>query len=287
MANDTWFRGLELKYGPDGGVYLTDWYDTGECHENDADNAHRENGRIYKITYGNAHAGEGRPGGHGRSRRWRGSSSTRTTGTSARPGGCSRNARPRAQDLGQAHRRAPRDPRDQSRRHPPAARPLGAVRDRRPGRDKPASALLDHPSEHVRAWAIRLLCDGSTPTASTVLTRFAELAKTDPSPKVRLSLASALQRIPVDRRWPIAEPLASHTRRRLGPMLPLMIWYGVEPLVPPIDRGRRRLGSALPDPARAPVRRAPGRVGRRRQPAWPRSSRCSKLADDHGLPRPA
>ena len=50
MANDTWFRGLELKYGPDGAVYLTDWYDTGECHENDADNAHRENGRIYKIS---------------------------------------------------------------------------------------------------------------------------------------------------------------------------------------------------------------------------------------------
>ena len=34
MANDPWFRGLELKYGPDGAVYITDWYDTGECHEN-------------------------------------------------------------------------------------------------------------------------------------------------------------------------------------------------------------------------------------------------------------
>ena len=52
MANDSWFRGLELKYGPDGAVYMTDWYDTGECHENDADGAHRENGRIYKIAFG-------------------------------------------------------------------------------------------------------------------------------------------------------------------------------------------------------------------------------------------
>ena len=51
-SSDSWFRGLELKYGPDGGVYLTDWSDIGECHENDADNAHRENGRIFKITYG-------------------------------------------------------------------------------------------------------------------------------------------------------------------------------------------------------------------------------------------
>ena len=50
FANDLWFRGMEMKYGPDGGVYMTDWSDIGECHENDADGAHRENGRIYKIT---------------------------------------------------------------------------------------------------------------------------------------------------------------------------------------------------------------------------------------------
>ncbi len=47
---DPWFRGLELKYGPDGGVYMTDWADIGECH--DYQDIHRENGRIYKITHG-------------------------------------------------------------------------------------------------------------------------------------------------------------------------------------------------------------------------------------------
>jgi putative membrane-bound dehydrogenase-like protein len=54
LSGDAWFRGLELKYGPDGSVFLTDWSDTGECHETDADGAHRENGRIYKISYGPA-----------------------------------------------------------------------------------------------------------------------------------------------------------------------------------------------------------------------------------------
>ena len=47
---DPWFRGNELTYGPDGGVYVLDWSDQGECHENDG--VHRESGRIYKITYG-------------------------------------------------------------------------------------------------------------------------------------------------------------------------------------------------------------------------------------------
>jgi putative membrane-bound dehydrogenase-like protein len=52
FAADEWFRGLELQYGPDGGVFLTDWSDAGECHESDAHGAHRESGRIFKITHG-------------------------------------------------------------------------------------------------------------------------------------------------------------------------------------------------------------------------------------------
>ncbi len=47
---DPWFRGVELTCGPDGGVYVLDWSDDGECHESDG--VHRESGRIYKITYG-------------------------------------------------------------------------------------------------------------------------------------------------------------------------------------------------------------------------------------------
>lgn len=52
---DPWFRGIEITYGPDGGVYLLDWSDIGECHENDG--VHRNSGRIYKVTYGQAAPG--------------------------------------------------------------------------------------------------------------------------------------------------------------------------------------------------------------------------------------
>lgn len=51
-TKDLWFRGVELMYGPDGGVYLLDWSDIGECHENDG--IHRTSGRIFKITYQDA-----------------------------------------------------------------------------------------------------------------------------------------------------------------------------------------------------------------------------------------
>jgi putative membrane-bound dehydrogenase-like protein len=52
FANDRWFRGINLKYGPDGGVYMIDWYDKNACHRGNAEIWDRTNGRVYKITYG-------------------------------------------------------------------------------------------------------------------------------------------------------------------------------------------------------------------------------------------
>ena len=77
-----------------------------------------------------------------------------------------------------------------------------------------------------------MLCDDGKALTAVTSSRLVELAKTDPSPKVRLSLASALQRLPTEQRWEIAEPLASHQEDASDRSLCLMIWYGIEPLVP-------------------------------------------------------
>ena len=49
FANDPWFRGLALQAAADGGVFVTDWHDTGECHNYDRVDP---SGRIYKVTFG-------------------------------------------------------------------------------------------------------------------------------------------------------------------------------------------------------------------------------------------
>ncbi|MEZ6108021.1 MAG: hypothetical protein R3B96_18400 [Pirellulaceae bacterium] len=49
---DPWFRGLDLRYGPDGQVVLIDWSDTGECHEHTG--VHRNSGRVFRIVYDEA-----------------------------------------------------------------------------------------------------------------------------------------------------------------------------------------------------------------------------------------
>ena len=41
---------MDLITGADGGVLIADWCDTGECHDHDG--VHRTSGRIYKLTYG-------------------------------------------------------------------------------------------------------------------------------------------------------------------------------------------------------------------------------------------
>ena len=85
FAGDPWFRGIDLGYGPDGSVFVLDWSDTGECHESNG--VHRTSGRIYKITYGTppqpAPAGSTWRGST--NARWSNCTSTRTSGTSARP----------------------------------------------------------------------------------------------------------------------------------------------------------------------------------------------------------
>ncbi len=228
MANDSWFRGLELKYGHDGSVYLTDWYDTGECHENDADNAHRENGRIYKIAYGKPQPVAVDLGAldnralaglqvHGND--WYVRTARRLLQERAAAG----------HDMSDAGRLL-RETLAKDREDTHQLRAVWALY-ATGGLDESAQlALLDHASEHVRTWGVRLLCDENACSPSTVA-RFTAMARSDPSPRVRLSLASALQSLPINERWDLAGALASRKEDRTDAMIPLMVWYGIEPMV--------------------------------------------------------
>lgn len=84
--------------------------------------------------------------------------------------------------------------------------------------------------EHLRAWTIQLLCEEKNPGAAA-LAEFARLAKDDPSPVVRLYLASACQRLSVPERTPIVEALLAHAEDATDHNLPLMYWFAAEPMV--------------------------------------------------------
>ncbi len=53
-ANDGWFRPVSTQVGPDGAVWIMDWYDKYPCYQNanaDPEGVDRTHGRIWRIVY--------------------------------------------------------------------------------------------------------------------------------------------------------------------------------------------------------------------------------------------
>src|SRR5262245_21432189 len=48
-ANDSWFRPIDCLVGPDGAIYVADWYDQRANHVDPVDTWDRTNGRVYKV----------------------------------------------------------------------------------------------------------------------------------------------------------------------------------------------------------------------------------------------
>ncbi|MCA9218299.1 MAG: c-type cytochrome, partial [Planctomycetales bacterium] len=91
---------------------------------------------------------------------------------------------------------------------------------------------------YLRAWAIQLAVPTTLPKEEPkeiperALEKLVDMATNDDSSIVRLYIASALQRLPLAQRWLVADALLQHGDDADDHNLPLMIWYGVEPLVP-------------------------------------------------------
>jgi putative membrane-bound dehydrogenase-like protein len=225
LANDLWSQIISLKTGPDGSLFMIDWYDKNQCHHNDVNGHDRTNGRIFKVSYGPTKplkvdlAGASNPA---------------LVELQTHPNEWyARHARRVLQERG-PKAEVSRLLRNLSQTTPePAAIQLrillamhavGGLSD--PGE---IASKLEDPDPTVRAWTIQLATEQGTPVSST-LSRFAELSRTDPSPLVRLYLASASQRLPVGLRWKILAGLVSHAEDAADHNLPLMYWYAAEPL---------------------------------------------------------
>lgn len=248
IANDRWFRGINLKYGPDGSVYMIDWYDKNACHRTNPEIWDRTNGRVYNISYTKA------------------ASDPKADVKAAMGKLNSGRVENLVELLDHPNEWYVRMARRQLQERMPVAnqsatagKPANAemvipkLTDRLnrsttiagklrflwtlhcvSGIDsKLSTRLLDltgTDNELLRAWAIQLQLEDRV-APDDFKAKMNALAKTDPSPVVRLYLASALQRLPLEERWSLVETLTSHGEDARDHNLPLLIWYGVEPLV--------------------------------------------------------
>lgn len=229
-TSDPWFRGIESIYGPDGAVYLLDWSDIGECHENDG--IHRTSGRIFKISYGTPkqpsvvdlaklsnqqlvdllpHRNE-----------WYSRKARRLLQERSIAGDHSMHRLIQA-----AYTRAGSAPTTVKHR----LRFMWALYSTGGANSQWLLQRLEDTNEHIRAWAVRLLTDGRLPIDQVTATRLSVLAKQEHSGLVRLYLASSLWRLKPPNAFHIADSLCQFQQDADDRVQPHLIWFGIEPLV--------------------------------------------------------
>lgn len=251
LSNDRWSQILNLRYGPDGDVYMIDWYDKQACHLNDVNAHDRSNGRIFKVVYN----GPDQPA-------W--------------------TKEPLPKDLTKLDDGELMNllihPNHYFVRHGLRLLQERAAKAEAPALKKMRNNILSclnnytghslhffwalhvtgglapehlemarrHENPFVRAWSIQLDLDRDAKTqprtrhddgtrltvSSETLTPMVKLAESDPSPVVRLYLASACTRLVPELRWELIEKLLQHSEDASDHNLPMMYWYAAEPLAP-------------------------------------------------------
>ena len=239
-SQDPWFMGVTLAYGPGGEVYASDWSDTGECHS--TTNTRRHTGRIFRITYLDQRiprpklaelSNEELVDLQLHDNDWWVRHARRLLHERATAG----------LDMSGVHQSLRQilaeDPRSEKR-----LRALWALHVTGGLTPSSLERLLSDPDEFVRGWAVTLACESGQVSDHARATMI-HLAETGDSPRVRLSLASALQRLSGEARWSLAGALASRSEDAADPNLPLMVWYGIEPLInDDLDRYARLAAAA-------------------------------------------
>jgi putative membrane-bound dehydrogenase-like protein len=237
--NDTWSQTLNQLYDQDGSMFIIDWYDKNQCHHGREDGHDKGNGRIYKVVYNNQ-------------------KTTRVDLAKlndeelvklvpSKNEFLSRHARRVLQERA-AERGLQAASTDALRKMLGTAsdtaaklRALWALHvtggfDARTGIETVKSS-----DEWLRAWTIQLVFESQDNLAR--LMREAneqslkpdpdlnKLAESDPSPLVRLFIASAVQRATDEEyRSGLVKRLLAHDEDAGDHNLPLMYWFALEPM---------------------------------------------------------
>ncbi|MEM9701359.1 MAG: PVC-type heme-binding CxxCH protein, partial [Planctomycetota bacterium] len=249
LTDDLASQMLYLRVGPDGNVFVIDWYDTNQCHHRGIEGHDRSNGRIWKIIY----EGDREPAGLSRR--------TGLSGEESDEELVNLLTHPNVFHRRQAQRLLQERGPDEagiaalgelfaSEKPLDRLRALWALSATSTLTDEHLTAGLVDGDTHVRLWAVRLLAQSlpalpmsaGVPRAIGTLPPFprfgdplpelVELARTEHAAPVRLELASFAQRLPSEERWGLLATLLAHGEDAGDHNLPLMLWYAVEPLVP-------------------------------------------------------
>lgn len=220
LTDDRWFRPVDTKTGPDGAIYMADWYDSRLSHLDPRDTWDKERGRIYRLaavgakpapTFDLARLSTAELIKYfSHPNKW-----FRQTALRIFHDRQDAKALPALQKLvfqekGQV-----------------ALEAFWAVNASGGLEEKFALRTLAHPEPFVRYWSIRLLGDARqvSPALQQMLL---SLARTEPDSQVRSQLASSCKRLPAADALPIVRELLLRAEDVSDTHIPLLLWWAVE-----------------------------------------------------------
>lgn len=220
-TGDHWFRPVDITTGPDGGVYIADWYDSRLSHVDPRDTWSKKNGRIYLL----------------RSRNGWGPMAPFNISDSTNEGLIRLLSHPNRWFRQQAvHAFA--DRKDTSAiaaladlfhkgDDPRALEALWALNLCGGFDEEIAMKGLRHANPFVRLWTVRLSGDTDVIPAN-VSAALSEMAAIEFHPEVRSQLAATAKRIPGPTAIPIITNLLKYHDDAGDPDIPLQIWWALE-----------------------------------------------------------
>lgn len=232
-SNDQWFRPVDLKTGPDGAVYIADWYDTRLTHMDPRDTWDRTHGRIYRIARRlnekKAHvpdftklSNEELLDRLSHTNKWFRQTALRVLWD-----------RHDETVVKRAHAKCAAE-------SPHALDALWAVHASGGFNAGLAEELLSHPNALVRAWSVRLIGEiwgisrgglgaTSSPALPQSLARALQtFSRGEMNAQVRSQLASTAKRLNGDIALELIFNLAEHGESAGDPHIPLLLWWALE-----------------------------------------------------------
>jgi putative heme-binding domain-containing protein len=220
-TTDQWFRPVDIKLGPDGAIYIADWYDAQINHyRNHQGQIDKSNGRVYRLK---AKGAKPIPsfdlaklptvelvGLLSNTNKWFRQESLRLIGDRRASSVVPMMADMVHTNTGQL-----------------ALESLWALNLSGGLNESTALETLDHSDPFVRLWTARLLADAGL-VSNSIAIKLAQVAASESNVEVRAQLACSARRLPASQAMPIIRSLLGRKEDTSEKRMPLLIWWAIE-----------------------------------------------------------
>ncbi len=222
QTDDKWFRPVAIKAGPDGAIYIADWYDSRLSHVDPRDTWDKATGRVYRIRAKESVlkserfdlsklSNEGLTQLLSNSNKWYRQQAQRIFRDRNDP-----SAAPALLSLLQT------DGNPQT-----ALEALWALDASGGITERALFIALKHSDPYVRLWAVRLIGD-THKVSPGIASELIRLSAVESHPEVRSQLACSARRLPASTAFGILKHLVLNHDDSADPDIPLLIWWAME-----------------------------------------------------------